>query len=189
MNPSEQQLFDKIASDAHVYRDEPITLSSGIKSNHYFDMKQIAGDPGGITLVANVLYDIIRKLGDVKSVGGLESGSISLATAVSQQSFLKDPDEALYSFFVRKKPKGYGMKRRIEGCVESPAVVIDDVITTGASALEAVGYLKDQDVQISHLLTLVYRGTAELKAEIKSRYGVELIYVFHEDCFEHCTKD
>ena len=101
----EQQLFNKIKKNARIYSDNPIALSSGKKSNYYFDMKLVTGDPEGITLVAKVLYDKIKKLGKIKSVGGLESGSISIATAISQFSHRENPDNAICSFYVRKKPK------------------------------------------------------------------------------------
>ena len=180
----EQQVFDIIKKKAYIYKDKQITLSSGKKSNYYFDMKLVAGDPEGITLIAKVLYDKIKTCGDIKAVGGLEAGSISLATAISHLSFREDPNNSLYSFFVRKKPKEHGMRRRIEGVVESPIVVVDDVVTTGSSALEAIEYLQDQeDFQIDYLLTLVYRGTKELEKEIEEKYGVKLLYIFQEDDF------
>jgi len=180
----EQRLFNEIKAKAYIYKDEPITLSSGKKSNYYFDIKLVAGDPQGITLIAKVLYDKIKTLGEIKAVGGLEAGSISLATAISHLSFREDPNNSLYSFFVRKKPKEHGMRRRIEGILASPVVIVDDVVTTGSSALEAVDYLQDQeDFKIDYLLTLIYRGTEELKKEIKAKYGVELLYIFHEDDF------
>jgi orotate phosphoribosyltransferase len=76
------------------------------------------------------------------------------------------------------------MRRRIEGRAESPVVVVDDVVTTGSSALEAIEYLQDQEeFQIGYLLTLVYRGTKELEREIEEKYGVKLLYIFHEDDF------
>jgi len=180
----EQQLFNEIKAKALIYKDEPITLSSGKKSNHYFDMKLVAGDPKGITLIAKVLYDKIKTLGEIKSVGGLEAGSISLASTISYLSFREDPNNSIYSFFVRKQPKEHGLRRRIEGIAVSPVVVVDDVVTTGSSALEAIEYLQDQeDFQIDYLLTIVYRGTEELKKEIEAKYGVKLLYIFHEDDF------
>lgn len=183
MTNLEQQLFNEIKTKAYI-KDKPVTLSSGKQSNYYFDMKRVAGDPKGITLIAKVLYDKIKTLGEIKAVGGLASGSISLATAVSYHSFTEDPDNSICSFFVRKEPKEHGMRRRLEGITDSPAVIVDDVITTGSSALEAIDYLQDQeDFQIDYLLTLVYRGTEELKKEIEAKYGIKLLYIFHENDF------
>lgn len=179
----EGELFGMIRRDAYIRRDEPVRLSSGRTSRRYFDMRRVAGDPGGIRLLARVLYDRIAGIGGARSVGGLESGSIPLAVAVSQLSGGGGAAGPLSSFYVRKAARSHGMGRRIEGVARSPAVVVDDVVTTGGSALEAVGCLRSEGLRAAAVLTPVYRGTEGLRAEFEGRHGVALHYVFREDDF------
>lgn len=159
-------------------------LASGQMSDHYFDLRLLCGDPDGIGAVAEALYDIIERYdGPPRSVGGLESGSISIATAVSHLSGQMRGREsgsggtqALSSFFVRKKRKEHGTQKMIEGVIESPVVVVDDVITSGGSALRAVDAVRDAGCECERLLCIIYRGSAEQKAEIERH--VKLDYLF-----------
>lgn len=182
---SVQQLYDFIKKiGAFKKYEEPVKLSSGKLSNYYFNIKLVTGDAEGINLLAKVLYERIQKLGKIEAIGGLEAGSIPLATAVSQLSYLENPDKPIQSFYVRKKPKEHGLRKRIEGIVGSHVVVVDDVVTTGSSALEAVEYLQDQEeIEVNYLLTVVYRGTKEEALNFKKKHGVELEYIFLESDF------
>src|SRR5207245_10277180 len=102
-----------IKTEAYQYHDKPVKLSSGKLSNLYFDIKKLTGLPEGIHIVAEVLYDEIMKTGEIKSVGGLEVGSIAISTAISQVSYIKNKDTALQSFYVIKEPKKHGLKKWI----------------------------------------------------------------------------
>jgi len=128
--------------------DKPFKLASGAESELYFDLRLLNGDPEGINAVAGAFYRRIRDVPDVRAVGGLESGSISIATAVSQLSYLehqKDPSNPLVtSFYVRKEPKTHGTQKTIEGRITSPVVIIDDVITSGMSAIAAVRQVREE---------------------------------------------
>jgi len=82
--------------------DKPFQLASGRISPYYFDLKKLNGHPEGLNTVAKIFYHIIKGMKDVTSVGGLESGSISIASAISQLSFLehqKDPANPLINLF------------------------------------------------------------------------------------------
>ena len=169
---------------AYEEYEEPVKLSSGKLSHYYFNIKLVTGDAKGINLLAKALYERIKRMGKIEAVGGLESGSIPIATAISQISFLENAATSIQSFYVRKKPKEHGLRRRIEGQVGSPVVVVDDVVTTGASAIEALEYLQDQeDIQVNYLLTVVYRGTKEEALDFKKKHGIELVYMFLEEDF------
>src|SRR5438093_9336362 len=85
-----ERLFQLIYENAFHYSKELIPLSSGINSHYYFDIKELAGDTEGINVVSEVLYDMIKQIAGIKSVGGLEAGSISLSTAISQRSYKTD---------------------------------------------------------------------------------------------------
>ena len=61
-------------------------LASGEMSDHYFDLRLLCGDPDGIGAVSAALYDMMVRAGAPRSVGGIESGSISIAAAISHLS-------------------------------------------------------------------------------------------------------
>ena len=185
LTSKEQELFDKIKKEAFIFDDEePIKLSSGQTSSYYFDIKLLTGDSKGINLVAKVLYDKIKTIGKISSVGGKESGSIPLATAVSLISEREDPNSPIQSFFIRKEPKKHGMRRRLEGKIVSPVLVIDDVVTSGKSALDALDYLGElEDIDVNCVLTVIFRGKKEEALNFKKKHGVELKYVFLEEDF------
>lgn len=172
-----------IKTDAYQYYEKPVKLSSGKLSNLYFDIKKLTGLPEGIHVVAEVLYDEIMKIGEVKSVGGLEAGSIAISTAISQVSHIKNKDTALQSFWVRKEPKKHGLQKWIEGCAKSPTVVVDDVITTGDSALKAVEQLRNANHTVDYIFTVVYRGTEEEKQKIEVKHKIKLRHIFTEADF------
>lgn len=180
----EQELFHKIKNEALIFHEEePIELSSGETSNYYFDIKLLTGDSEGINLLAKVLYERIKKIGKVKSVGGKESGSIPLATAISMLSYREDPNSAIQSFFIRKEAKKHGMRRRLEGKAEPPVLVVDDIVTTGHSALDALDYLGELNIEVNCVLAVVFRGTKEEALNFKKKHGVELQYIFIEEDF------
>lgn len=109
-------------------------LSSGLKSNYYYDLKEAMGEP-------KILMDVIAKIVDshdfnkIDVVIGIEYGGVPLAVGVSLAT--GTPFAVL-----RKSKKKYGTKKRIEGYQKfGNVLLLDDVKTTGNSILEAKEYL------------------------------------------------
>ena len=164
--------------------EKPFTLASGILSPYYFDLKSLCGHYEGINLVARMFYDQIKKFADVKSVGGLEFGSISIATAISQLSYFenkKDPlsNPLLTSFFVRKTHHKYGTQKLIEGEINSSAVIINDVITSGMSALFAMECVKATGSKCLSMMSIIFRGMAEQRLTLEKEGNLQ--FIFYED--------
>lgn len=113
-----------------------VTLSSGKKSNYYIDGKMVTLSPKGANLSGKVFYDFIKDF-DIAAIGGLTMGADPLVAVVSSYSFLQQ--HPIKAFIVRKGQKQHGRMKTIEGPVEKSdkVVLLDDVITTGASILEA----------------------------------------------------
>ena len=147
-----------------------ITLASGRKSNFYFNLKPTMLDPEGATLLAELTYEAVKGDG-LDYVGGLEMGAVPLAGAVAQLSWIKG--HPIAAFFVRKKPKEHGARLAVEGLAKSESLegkrvaIIEDVTTTGDSALKAVEAVRDAGAQIALILTMVDReeGAAETFAK------------------------
>ena len=174
-----QQLRAMIAARSLVRAEESILLASGDRSDHYFDLKQVMGDPLGIGLLADMFYYRIQQIGGIRSVGGLESGSIPISTAVSQYS-VSVGGTAVSSFYVRKKPKKHGLSKRIEGVLRSPAVLVDDVVTAGKSAHKALETLEKEGIKSTNLVVAVYRGTPEAKKRLEDENGIKIDCLFYE---------
>lgn len=171
-------------TDAFRYSPgKPFRLAAGGTSEYYFDLRLLNGHPEGIHTVARVLYGRIRRLG-ARSVGGLEAGSIPISTAISQLSWLenqKDPSSPLVdSFYVRKKPKEHGTQKAIEGRISSPVVVVDDVITSGKSAMTAVDAVRAAGHDCACLLSIVFRGTAADRKRIEAHGTFEYVFSAHQ---------
>jgi orotate phosphoribosyltransferase len=113
------------------------TLASGKKSNYYVNSKKVLFHAEAIALLGDLLYDATKDL-DFQAIGGLEVGAIPMAAA-ALIAFHRH-GRGLEGFFVRKKVKEHGSQERLEGQVKAgdKVVVIDDVLTTGGSVIQAI---------------------------------------------------
>ena len=149
-----------------------IKLASGRESDYYIDMRPTTVHPAGATCVGELIVDVLEGM-KVDFVGGLEMGAVPIATAVAIASHARGRD--IGSFFVRKKPKDHGAKKLVEGLPKGETlkgknvVVLEDVTTTGGSALQAVAALREEGANILLVLTIVDRleGAAETFAAEK----------------------
>jgi orotate phosphoribosyltransferase len=134
-------------------------LSTGVRSRYYFDCKAVALHGEGLTLIGRELLEEIESL-PVKptAIGGLTMGADFISAAVIILSH-QAGGELLHGSIVRKEPKKHGTRRKIEN--ELPAgtkiVVVDDVITTGSSTLEACGEFERAGYEIVGILAVVDR--------------------------------
>jgi orotate phosphoribosyltransferase len=132
------RLIELIIKKAFKYSEEPVfKLVSGRMSNYYFNCKTITLHPEGMHLIGNIIYDMISSAAPA-GIGGLTLGADPIANAVAYTSYLKGtPIEA---FVVRKTAKAHGTMQWVEGNVTAGdrIIIVDDVITTGKSTIEAV---------------------------------------------------
>ncbi|MCS6957788.1 MAG: orotate phosphoribosyltransferase [Aquificaceae bacterium] len=156
--------------------EEPIyKLSSGKLSKYYIDLKQITFDPEGVYFLGKLLYERLKDL-KPDGVGGLTLGADPIAYAVSMVSYLQH--NPIKPFVVRKEPKSHGTGRQVEGLLKQGdrVVVIEDVITTGGSALKAVQACKKEGFTVLCVYAVVDReegGRENLEKE-----GVEVYSLF-----------
>jgi orotate phosphoribosyltransferase len=137
-----------------------IKLASGRTSNFYINLKPTMLDPEGAALLAELTFEALREDG-LDYVGGLEMGAVPLAGAVAQLSWLKG--HPIAGFFVRKKPKEHGARLAVEGLAKGESLngkrvaIVEDVTTTGESALKAVEAARDAGGVVALVLTMVDR--------------------------------
>ena len=135
-------------------------LASGRSSTFYFNMKPTMLDPEGGHLIATLILEALEG-SDVELVGGLEMGAVPLACAVAVSSHIKG--WPLRAFFVRKQAKEHGARKLVEGLAPGETlqgkrlVVLEDVTTTGGSAMKAIEALREEGAIVDRVITVVDR--------------------------------
>lgn len=156
-----QQLLDLFCSLA--YQEGNFTLSSGQPSTYYINGKQVTLHPQGALAIGQLILSMLPPAS--QAVAGLTLGADPIVTAVSVVSaYEKRPIPAL---IIRKEAKGHGTRAYIEGPTlteGAEVVVLEDVVTTGQSALKAVERLRQAGYRVNQIIALVDRqqGGAEL---------------------------
>lgn len=113
-------------------------LASGKTSTYYIDGKLTSMDPAGAAAIAEAVFAEIEKL-PVDAVGGMDMGATPIIGAVALHGYRTG--RPLPTFVVRKDVKSHGTMKKIEGPIPAAAgnvVIIDDVVTTGGSILDAI---------------------------------------------------
>ena len=140
----------------YAYKKGEFTLSSGRKTDHYINCKPVTLTGRGLTLSSVILLSAIEE--DSKAVGGLTLGADPLVSGIAVISALERA--TMDALIVRKDPKGHGTGAWIEG-PELPegtkVTVIEDVITTGGSAIQAVKRLRDAGYKVDRVVSIVDR--------------------------------
>jgi orotate phosphoribosyltransferase len=134
------------------------TLASGRTSSYYVDARKTTMSARGQQLIGELGVQAIRNTGwAADAVGGLTLGADPVAYAIARASAEQPP--IIDAFTVRKAAKSHGGKRRIEGCFAPgmAVVVVEDVVTTGQSALQAIHALAGEGARISGVLAVVDR--------------------------------
>jgi orotate phosphoribosyltransferase len=142
------------------YAKRKIVLASGRESDFYIDCKKTALLAEGHWLVGRTLYALVlQQAPDCVGVGGLTMGADPIASAVSLVSHFGDV--RLDGFLVRKEPKGHGTGQWIEGLTAfapgAKVAIVEDVVTTGASAIKAIERARDEGLEPVATFALVDR--------------------------------
>ena len=149
---------EALLKDCHALLSGEFTLASGRVSKYYFDSKQLTLDPEGAKFVAEKFFSKVVKE-NIGIVGGTPYSAIPIASHICLYSGLNG--RPIPAFYTRKATKGHGLERLLEG--KSPegiavVAVVDDVVTTGDSLLEAIDMAEQEsDCKVSWALTLLDR--------------------------------
>jgi orotate phosphoribosyltransferase len=173
------RLFQLLRTRAFQRRE--VTLSSGQRSNFYIDCKVVSLDAEGAYLIGQLFHSLIERVApEAVAVGGLTLGADPLATATSIASFLHHkPRQA---FIVRKEPKGHGTNQWLESPglpAGAPVVVVEDVITTGASMLKAIDGASAAGLRVVHAIGLVDRREGGAEA-VQARVPLSTLFTRHD---------
>jgi orotate phosphoribosyltransferase len=155
-----------IIRERSFQRGTEVKLASGRSSSFYFNMKPTMLHPEGAHLIGRLIVESLRA-DKVAFVGGLEMGAVPLATAAASVSH--ELGVPVGAFFVRKQAKEHGTQSLVEGLAPGESLkgqrvaVLEDVTTTGGSAMKAVAALRKDGAEIVRVLTVVDRleGAAE----------------------------
>ena len=129
---------------------KPFTWTSGIKSPIYCDNRLILSFPEVRKYVADKMTEIVEnKYGKDISIAGVATGAIAIGAMIAERLNLP------YAY-VRPEPKGHGLKNQIEGNIKkgSNVVVIEDLISTGKSSLNAINALKSEGYNVMGMLSI-----------------------------------
>jgi len=132
------------------------TLASGRTSTYYLDGKQVTLHADGLRQVCEGLLELLEDV-DYDTVSGMSIGADPIIGGVL--TIAAERGRSLDGFLVRKEPKGHGTGQYIEGPVEpgTPVVVVDDVVTTGGSSLDAVDRIEEHGCRVVQVVGIVDR--------------------------------
>jgi orotate phosphoribosyltransferase len=160
---AKQRLIERVRELAYLHSpDDLFTLASGRQSPHFFDMKPVMMNPECAHLIGVLLHAEIGSLGGIDAVGGLELGAVPLAGIAIAKA---ERGSNLRGFMVRKEAKGRGGRKTgnppgIEGSTLNSGdrvVLLEDVTTTGGSALKAAVRLTEMGCDVAACITILDR--------------------------------
>jgi orotate phosphoribosyltransferase len=167
MNAPDLAQLDRLLLERSVRRGK-FVLASGRASSFYIDCRLSTMSAEGLVLIGRLGLAALREAGwSPRAVGGLTMGADPVAYAIAAASASAPP--IVNAFSVRKEAKAHGTGRRVEGnfAPGDPVVVVEDVITTGGSALKAIEALREEGGSVLGILAVVDReegGRATLEA-------------------------
>ena len=159
----------------YSFRLGDFVLSSGARSDYYIDCRTTTLHADGGRLAGLLLYDLMRAHNlQPAAIGGLTMGADPLVSNIASASAWQHAQEPttplVHGFLVRKTEKSHGTGRRIEGFCQPGArvVIVDDVCTTGASTVNAIGAARDAGMNVVGVLCLVDRQEQHGRAVVEA---------------------
>jgi orotate phosphoribosyltransferase len=176
INTVRNKLLDLLCQEA--YKEGDFVLSSGQPSKYYINCKPVTLHPQGALATGRLLLAMLPT--DTHAVAGLTLGADPIVSAVSIVSAYEN--RPIPALIVRKEAKGHGTQAYIEGQIlpeGANVMVLEDVVTTGQSAMKAVERLRDAGYIVEQVISLVDRkqGGADFYQsqglKFEAVYGIE----------------
>ncbi|MCO6454418.1 MAG: orotate phosphoribosyltransferase [Pirellulaceae bacterium] len=149
-----QALIDLVREQALQFGQ--FTLASGKTASYYLDCRRVTLDSRGANLIAEGLLELMgQPLPD--AVGGMAIGADPISAAVITLAGIRH--QPLKGFIVRKESKGHGTGRDVEGPVApgDTAIIVEDVVTTGGSALRAIERVEQFGMRVLGVMAIIDR--------------------------------
>jgi len=149
-----QRLMDLVRDRALKFGD--FTLASGRKAKYYLDGKQVTLHSEGLQLVSAGLLELLADV-PFDAIGGMSIGADPIIGGVLAVAGAQG--RQMQGFLVRKEAKGHGTQRYIEGPVQpgSRVVIVDDVVTTGGSSLQAIDRIQEFGCEVVQVVAIIDR--------------------------------
>ncbi|MBW4678626.1 MAG: orotate phosphoribosyltransferase [Microcoleus vaginatus WJT46-NPBG5] len=179
-----RQLLDLFCELA--YQEGDFVLSSGQPSSYYINGKLVTLHAEGALATGRLLLSMLPA--DTQAVGGLTLGADPIVSAVSVVSAYEN--RPIPALIIRKEAKGHGTKAYIEGPAlpeGAKVVVLEDVVTTGASAMKAVERLRDAGYRVDSVISLIDRQQGG--AELYEQAGLKFEAVFTIEAIQSRWKE
>ncbi|MBN2298959.1 MAG: orotate phosphoribosyltransferase [Deltaproteobacteria bacterium] len=166
------ELRELVKSDAVKYGK--FILASGRESDLYVDLRKVTLNPRGAFLIGSIIFDLIKDRG-ADAVGGMSLGADPIAVATSMIAY--QSGQTINAFLVRKGKKEHGTKNMIEGPITpgQRVVVVEDVITTGSSTINAIEHIEDAGLIVDLVIGVLDRTEGGRQAIEKLGYEVHAI--------------
>jgi len=187
--PTKEEMFrmfrDRLLKDLQTdaYRKGDYTLSSGRKTDHYVNCKPVTLSGEGSILIGTLLLDLVE--GETLAVAGLTLGADPLVTSVSMTSWLDNTKRTkLDALIIRKEAKDHGTTSQIEGMLPVQGCkicVLEDVVTTGESAMKAVRVLREAGYKVEQVLSIVDRQENDEADDLFEKENIEFVSLFTLD--------
>jgi uridine monophosphate synthetase len=164
--------------DAGCVKFGSFTMKSGVVSPIYIDLRLLASHPRLLAMVAGSFLPIMSGL-EFDCLAAIPYAALPIATAISLQT-------GVPMIYHRREVKEYGTQASIEGAFEkgNTALVVDDLITTGGSKLEAIERLTSVGLQVTDIAVLINRQST--KSDTLAKAGYHLHSVLHiDDLLQH----
>jgi len=176
-----EELLDLLTRVA--YEPRTVVLRSGKTSDYYLDCRRVTLEALGARLSGILLHDLYRRTMDpVMAVGGPTLGADPLVMAFLLRAL--EVGERLPGFLVRKEAKGHGTGSRIEGRwgvpAGAPVLLLEDVLTTGGSLLEALQACREEGLRPAGALVLVDREEGGREALAAQGLPVQALFTASE---------
>ena len=152
------------------------TLKSGIESPFYVDLRPLASDPKILKLLANYLLDMLP-LDNFDLICGVPYAALPMATAMSLESYLP-------LIIKRKEAKQYGTKKILEGIYKpgQNCLLVEDVITSGASLLETIPEIENEGITVSDIVVVLDRQQGGREMLEKKGFRVHSLFTISDVC-------
>ena len=152
-------------------------LASGIDSKYYIDCKYALSDPEARDCLATIVVKMFSHTA-MDAIGGLELGAYPIATSISDRIY-KDTGKKIRVFVVRKEQKKHGNTSLIAGDARrgDRVLIVDDVITSGGSAIKAIDAARDAGLKVDRVVAMVDREESNGRKNIEAM-GVRFHPIF-----------